>query len=112
MIEQDPPPIHITVAGSPDDPRFADPPPGVVVHYTPPLHPDDLAVVDGIPCTSVARTLVDLAEEMPIEELREVFANARDMGLLDLDAVRASADRVEWRPSLPMLQQVIAEFAT
>ena len=29
---------------------------------------------------------------------------------LDIDALRASADRVEWRPSLPILYRVIAEF--
>jgi hypothetical protein len=104
-------PIHITVPGSPDDPRFADPPPGVVVHYTPPLHPDDLCVVDGIRCTSPSRTLVDMAETATIDELREMFANARRLGLLDIDAVRASAARVEWRPSLPMLHRVIDEFA-
>lgn len=111
MIDFDPPPIHVTIPGSPDDPRLADPPPGVVVHYTPPLHPDDLAVVNGIPCTSVARTLVDLAEQLAIDELREVFENARQMGLLVIDDVRASAARAEWRPSLPMLHQVIDEFA-
>ena len=104
-------PIHITVQGCPDDPRFADPPPGVVVHYTPPLHPDDLAVVNGIPCTSLARTLVDLAEDSTIDELRDLFAQARRKGILDIDAVRASAARVEWRPSLAMLDQVIEEFS-
>jgi hypothetical protein len=103
--------IHITVPGNPDDPRFADPPPGVVVHYAPPLHPDDLTVVNGLPCTSVARTLVDCAEEMTIAELRELFRNARSKGLLDVDAVRASAARVEWRPSLAMLHEVIDEFS-
>ena len=109
MIERE---IHVTVPGSSDDPRSADPPPGVVVHYTPALHPDDLAVVDGIPCTSVARTLVDCAEEMTIDELRELFSTARSKGLLDIDAVRASAARVEWRPSLSMLRKVIDEFST
>jgi hypothetical protein len=105
-------PIHITVPASPDDPRVPSPaPPGVVVHYSPPLHPDDLAVVRGIPCTSVARTLVDCAEEMSKDELRELFANADRKGMLDVDAVRRSAARVEWRPSLPMLHEVIDEFA-
>ncbi len=103
--------IHITVPGCPDDPRLADPPPGIVVHYAPPLHPDDVAVVNGIPCTSVARTLVDCAEEMTINELRELFGSARLRGLLDIDAVRASAARVEWRASLSMLQRVIDEFS-
>src|SRR4051794_3514274 len=93
-------PIHITIQGSPDDPRAPrDLPPNVIVHYSPPMHSDDLGVVDGIPCTSVARTLVDLAEVMTKDELREVFGNARDKGLLVIDDVRASAARAEWRPS-------------
>jgi hypothetical protein len=105
-------PIHITVSGSPDDPRSrVDTPPGVIVQYSPPLHPDDVDVVDGVPCTSVARTLVDCAEVMSKDELSELFANAESRGMLDLNAVRASAARVEWRPSLAMLYEVIHEFA-
>ena len=105
-------PIHITVPALPDDPREpCASPPGVVLHRSPPLHPDDLAVVNGIPCTSVARTLVDCAEEMAKDELRELFAAADRKGLLDIDAVRRSAGRVEWRPSLTMLHEVINEFA-
>jgi len=104
-------PIHITVSGNPDDPRALPPaPPGVVIHRVPELHPDDVAVVDGIPCTSIARTLVDMAEETTRHELRALFARARELGLLDIDAVKASAARVEWRPSLQVLYEVIAEF--
>lgn len=107
------PPIHVTVPGCPDDPREPmDVPPGVIVRRSPPLHPDDLAVVDGIPCTSVARTLVDCAEMMSKDELRELFANAEQKGMLDIDAVRRSAARAEWRPSLPMLYEVIDEFGS
>ena len=113
MDSSAPPPIHITVPGSPDDPREpVNAPPGVVLHHSSPLHPEDVAIVDGIPCTSVARTLVDLAEEMTKDELREVFANADRKGLLDIDAVRRSAARVEWRPSLQMLYEVIDEFGS
>jgi len=105
-------PIHITIPGSSDDPRDSiESPPGVVVHRSPPLHPEDVAVVNGIPCTSVARTLVDCAEMMTRDELRELFTNAECKGLLDIDAVRRSAARVEWRPSLQMLAEVIDEFA-
>ena len=104
-------PIHVTVPGYTGDPRSAsEPPPGVVIHRVPELHPDDVTVIDGIPCTSVARTLVDLAEVMSHAELRATFARAREMGLLDIEAVKASAARVEWRPSLAMLYAVIAEF--
>jgi hypothetical protein len=105
-------PIHITVAGSPNDPRGPiSNVPGVAIHHAPPLHPDDLTVVDGLPVTSISRTLVDLAEILPRDELREVFADASAKGLLDMDAVEASYARVEWRTSLRMLREVMDEFA-
>lgn len=105
-------PIHIVVPGRPDDPRSRVPDlPGIIVHHSPPLHPDDLSVVRGIPCTSVARTLVDCAEVMSRDELVELFRNAEAKGMLDIDAVRASRARVEWRPSLAMLDEVIDEFS-
>src|SRR3954447_18477677 len=104
-------PIHITIAGSPNDPRGPiSKVPGVAIHHAPPLHPDDVTVVDGIPVTSISRTLVDLAEILPRDELREVFANASAKGLLDMDAVEESYARVEWRTSLRMLREVMDEF--
>jgi hypothetical protein len=106
-------PIDITIAGSPSDPREPLPNiPGVRVHRVPALHPDDRTVVDGLPVTSISRTLVDLAEVLPRDELREVFAEASEKGLLDMDAVEASYARVEWRPSLRMLRDVMDEFAS
>lgn len=103
--------IHISIFGSPVDPRLhPPPPPGVVVHYTSEAHPEDVCVVDGIPVTSPARTLVDLAEVMDRAELRATFRRAREIGLLDIEAVRRARARVEWRPSLAMLDEVIAEF--
>jgi len=103
--------IHITIPGSAADPRDADVPDGVVIHRVPHLHPDDVTSINGVPVTSVARTLVDLAEEMAKAELIATFRRAQQLELLDLDAVRASARRVEWRPSLALLHQVIDELA-
>ncbi len=106
------PPIDVYVPGCADDPRDAAcVPDGVVIHRGPPLHPDDVTTVRGIPVTSPARTLVDLAEILTRDELREAFARARELGLLDMDAVAASAARVEWRTSLAMLYEVMDEFA-
>lgn len=105
-----PEPVHIVVPGLPDDPRDVPEIPGVVVHRCPPLHPDDLWVVDGIRVTSPSRTLIDMAECSTLHELRELFAAARARGLLDADEMRAARARVEWRPSLAMLDRVIAEF--
>jgi hypothetical protein len=47
---------------------------------------------------------------MTVSELRATFARARELGLLDPEALRASRARVEWRPSLAMLDEVIEEF--
>lgn len=104
-------PIHVYVPGSGEDPRAASTAPaGVVVHHGPPLHPDDLVLIDGVPVTSPARTLIDLAEEMDPRELRRCFGRARALGLLDADALRAARSRVEWRPSLSVVDPLIAEF--
>lgn len=104
-------PIHVYVSGENADPRDggADPE-GVVVHHGPPLHPDDMTVINGVPVTSLERTLLDCAEVCGPEELREMFVNAQMRGLLDVQAVRRSRARVEWRPSLAMFDAVFAEF--
>jgi hypothetical protein len=104
--------IHVTVPGDPSDPRARrDAPPGVVVHYVPELHPDDVTVIDGIPVTSVARTLIDLAETMSYCELRGCWLRARRQGQLDMAAVLASRARVEWRPSLVVVDRLVAELS-
>jgi hypothetical protein len=103
-------PIDVTVPGSTEDPRSATSPPGVAIHRVPALHPDDITVHKGIPVTSPSRTLIDLAEVMTAAELRATFARAREIGLLDPAALRAARARVEWRPSLAMLDEVIDEF--
>ena len=75
------------------------------------LPSDETTVHRGIPVTTPARTLVDLAEVLDQDELRATFETARRRGLLDMEAVRASRARVEWRPSLAMLDEVIAKFS-
>jgi hypothetical protein len=103
--------IHITIPGDAGDPRAqVEGPPGITIHRSPPLHPDDVDEIDGIPITSLARTLVDLAEISDADELRSYFMQAQAQGWLDVEAVRASASRVEWRRSLPLLYEVLAEF--
>ena len=103
-------PIQVYVPGSVDDPRDTPSIPGVMIHRGPPLHPDDVTTYRGLPITSPSRTLIDLAEVMTAAELRAAFARAREIGLLDPEALRAARARVEWRPSLAMLDDVIDEF--
>jgi hypothetical protein len=103
-------PIHVYVPGSVDDPRDTPSIPGVVIHRGPPLHPDDVTTHLGMPVTSPSRTLIHLAEVVTAAELRAAFARAQEIGLLDPEALRAARARVEWRPSLAMLDEVIDEF--
>lgn len=103
--------IHVSIQGSADDPRAPrQAPPGVIFHYVPELHPDDITTVRGVRVTSVARTLIDCAEDTTPDELRDMFARAYEQGILDLDAVDASLQRVEWRPSLPTVRLILEEF--
>jgi hypothetical protein len=61
-------PIDVTVPGSNVDPRLAPAaPPGVVIHHVPALHPEDVVTLpNGLRVTSVARTLIDLAEDRAV----------------------------------------------
>ncbi len=104
-------PIEIVVPGDPADPRTPRPAiPGLLIHYVPELHPDDVTQINGLRVTSASRTLIDLGETMTEAELRVVFARARELGQLDPDQLRAARARVEWRPSLALVDRVIADF--
>ena len=63
---------------------------GLIVHRTRRLAPEDRAVVDGIPVTSVARTLGDLAEAAP-RRLARAVEEAERLRLFDLGAVESAA---------------------
>lgn len=72
--------------------------PGVRVHRTRRMDPPEFADVDGIPVTTPARTLVDLAAVLPADRLARAFREADRLRLLDLRAVRDAADRARARP--------------
>jgi very-short-patch-repair endonuclease len=55
---------------------------GLVVHRLAHLHPDDRAVKDGIPVTSPARALVDLAASAGPDEVEDALSQARARGIV------------------------------
>lgn len=67
------------------------------------LHPDDRAELDGIPVTSVARTLLDLADVVSAEELRRAYEAAERHELLNMRAVHELITRSNGRRGLPAL---------
>jgi predicted transcriptional regulator of viral defense system len=74
-------------------PRHHPAPKGVVRHRARNLVDEDRAIVDGIPVTSVARTLLDLAWKLRSDQLRRALDRAEELGLLDLEELHAVIER-------------------
>ena len=47
----------------------------------------DLTVVDAIPCTTLARTLLDVAEDATRREIERAVDRAAELRLLDMTAI-------------------------
>jgi very-short-patch-repair endonuclease len=71
------------------------------------LDPRDVTIRNGIPVTTVARTIVDLAEILTPERLTNVLYEAAHWGRLDLDAVWETAARLLGRHGLAVLEEAI-----
>lgn len=67
------------------------------VHQTKVLTDEDATVVDGIPTTTVARTLLDLAEAVSLQELAAALSEAERRDLLDAHALRDVMERTRGR---------------
>jgi very-short-patch-repair endonuclease len=81
--------------------------PGITVHVTGQLHPDDRCEINGIPVTSVARTLLDLAEVVPPIEVQRAFERAEELRALDVRAVHELLDRSPGRRGIPVLRELV-----
>ncbi|MPZ88850.1 MAG: hypothetical protein GEU81_12400 [Nitriliruptorales bacterium] len=64
---------------------------GVLVHHAP-LPDDDVTSRDGVPVTTVWRTLVDVSELVDADEFARLVSEALDRGLLSRARVRQLAD--------------------
>jgi predicted transcriptional regulator of viral defense system/very-short-patch-repair endonuclease len=81
--------------------------PGIKVHRTRRLDPADVAKKDGIPVTTVARTLVDLTDLLSADRLLRAMREAEYLKLLDLDALIAAVQRANGRKRLRELTKAI-----
>ena len=73
---------------------------GIDLHRVRGLHPDDRTQEQGIPVTTVARTLLDLAEIVRPSDLRRAFEEADRRRLLDLSSFDALFARSRGRRGL------------
>lgn len=85
-------------------------PDGINAHRHGSLQAPDRTSVQGIPCTSVARTLLDMAGGVPAHELRGSIAEAEVQRLLDLAAVHEVMDRSRGRRGVARLRLAVDEL--
>jgi hypothetical protein len=106
MWNGSPKPIHVTAAVTRHHPT----PKGLLRHRARNLVEDDRALVDGIPVTSVARTLLDLAWKLRSDQLRRVLARAEDLKLIDLEAIQDVIERNRGHHGAKRLRFALATY--
>ena len=84
--------------------------PGITFHRVRHLDEDDRTVVDGIPVTSVPRTLLDLAEVVRPRALERAFEEAERLRLLDVRAVERLLDKSTGRRGQRPLRALLREY--
>jgi very-short-patch-repair endonuclease len=80
---------------------------GVRVHRCARLQPRDLTCRDGIPVTTVPRTLVDLTDHLTAEQLANVIYEAAFRGWFSVGETRAAMARANGRHHLDRLDEAI-----
>jgi very-short-patch-repair endonuclease/predicted transcriptional regulator of viral defense system len=80
--------IHVTILGHDRGRR-----PGIIPHRVSALSAEDTTEVDGIPVTTPARTVIDLASQFRPRVLEQVMAEAQRKGLAEIEDVAAALER-------------------
>jgi hypothetical protein len=99
-------PIHVTVVVS----RHHAAPEGIVRHRARNLVEEDRGLIDGIPVSSVARTHLDLASKLPPGRIARMLARGEELGLFDLDALRAAIERNRGHLGARRLRRALAIY--
>jgi very-short-patch-repair endonuclease len=83
---------------------------GIAVHRSRHIAAEDRTVVDAIAVTSVARTLVDLADVLNERQLTRAVRQAELLKVFDLRAVEAALARVAGRKGGHRLRRVLVAY--
>jgi very-short-patch-repair endonuclease/predicted transcriptional regulator of viral defense system len=87
------------------------PRPGIDVHASGTLTPDDVTVHDGIPVTTVARTLVDLGDVANRRAVETAVEQAEVLRLFDQHAIEQAIRRASNRQGPALLTSVLEDLA-
>ncbi|NLT05464.1 MAG: DUF559 domain-containing protein [Solirubrobacterales bacterium] len=96
-------PVDVTAGGRTGRRR-----PGIAIHSGASLNAEDRTSVDGIPCTSIARTLIDFAAVESDRGVANVVERAEELRVFDLRAVDASVARLRPPAATGRLTRVLA----
>jgi hypothetical protein len=78
--------------------------PDIHAHATPTLRARDVTTRHGIPCTSVARTLLDLADVVPRRQLERAVEQAEMLRVFDLGELQGVLDHANGRRGAALLR--------
>jgi very-short-patch-repair endonuclease len=73
------------------------------------LQPDEITIIDAIPCTTVSRTLFDLAAILSSDELASAINEAELLGLTDATGLPALLERYPRRRGTRNLRDALAQ---
>jgi predicted transcriptional regulator of viral defense system len=96
-------PVDVTVVGRSRRRRK-----GIDVHLVRHLDPRDVTEIGGLPVTTLARTLLDLAEVVPVNQLRRAINEADYLKLFDLKAIDEQLSRSNGRRGQKPLTAVLS----
>jgi hypothetical protein len=78
--------------------------PGIRVHRSKSLEPQDVTDIDGLPLTTPTRTLIDLADQLTPNRLERVLHRAEHLRILDVTAIHARLTALPGRRSRTLRQ--------
>ncbi len=83
--------------------------PGIRSHRSLTLTDADITIVEGIRCTTIARTQLDLAEVIPRRSVERALDQAESMDAFDLTAIQDQLERNATRKGARVIRSVLAE---
>jgi hypothetical protein len=83
---------------------------GIHAHASPTLRPQDVTKRHGIPCTTVARTLLDLADVVPRRQLERALEQAEIMRVFDLGELHDVLAHANGRRGAGVLRDLLADL--
>ncbi len=95
--------IHVTVSGRPKSRK------GIRAHCGSTLLERDVVLIDNIPTTNWARTLLDIAPHVSRRALERAMDRTMTLELFDLPILEDVLDRANGRAGAPLIRRVLAE---